>query len=53
MKVFEMGILQGIQSSYSMFGPKGVLLVAKARLSQRPVEIAVSVGGSSTLSSSG
>jgi FkbM family methyltransferase len=40
-----MGILQGIRSNYSLFGPHGLFLAAKSRLSQRPVEIIVSVPG--------
>lgn len=40
-----MSLVQGLLSSYSMFGPKGVALVAKARLCRQPVEIAVSLRG--------
>jgi FkbM family methyltransferase len=40
-----MSIVQGIQSSYSLFGPYGVALVAKARVLRRPVVISVSVPG--------
>jgi len=40
-----MSILQGIRSSYSLFGPKGLLLVSKARVFQRPIEVSVSVPG--------
>lgn len=40
-----MSILRGVASSFSLFGPYGVALVAKARLLQRPMEVSVSISG--------
>jgi FkbM family methyltransferase len=40
-----MSIAKGIQSSYALFGARGVALVAKARLLRRPIEASVSVAG--------
>jgi FkbM family methyltransferase len=40
-----MSFVQGVQSSYSLFGPYGVALVAKSRLLRRSVEVSVSVSG--------
>jgi FkbM family methyltransferase len=40
-----MGVVEGVRSSYSLFGPYGVALVAKARLSRRCTEVSVSVSG--------
>lgn len=40
-----MSILRGLRSSYSLFGPYGVALVAKARLLRRSSEVSVSISG--------
>jgi FkbM family methyltransferase len=40
-----MSILRGLLSSYSLFGPYGVALVAKARLLRRSMEVSVSISG--------
>jgi FkbM family methyltransferase len=40
-----MSILRGFRSSYSIFGPYGVALVAKARLLRRSTEVSVSIPG--------
>jgi FkbM family methyltransferase len=40
-----MGILRGAVSSYSLFGPYGVALVAKARLLRQSTKVSVSITG--------
>lgn len=40
-----MGLIEGIQSSFRLFGYEGLLLVSKARLLQRPVEIVTTIAG--------
>jgi FkbM family methyltransferase len=40
-----MSIFRGILSSYSLFGPRGVALVAKARVLGRSIEVPVSISG--------
>jgi len=42
-------ILQGIKSSYTLFGLYGVLLVVKARLLRRPIQVVVSKPGAHPL----
>jgi len=38
-----MSILDGLQSHYRLFGPNGILQVAKARLLRKPLEITVKI----------
>lgn len=40
-----MSILEGIKSNYSLFGPYGVLLAAKARVLRKPLEVKVTIDG--------
>lgn len=40
-----MAIIEGIRGTYSLFGFNGLVLVAKSRLSRKPLEVAVSMPG--------
>lgn len=40
-----MAIIEGIRGTYTLFGFNGLVLVAKSRLSRKPLEVAVSMPG--------
>jgi FkbM family methyltransferase len=40
-----LSIVEGVQSHYRLFGPYGVYLVAKARLSRKPLQVSVAAAG--------